>query len=318
MTKPIVTIIGATGGQGGSVVSSFLADGKYAVRAITRNPQSEKGKALQAKGVEVVSADLNNQASLVEAFKDSSIIFAVTDFFEPFMREGPEAAIKVEYTQGINLAKAAALTPTLKHYIWSTLPNAGKLSKGKYLIPHFVGKNQIDDYIRSDPALFAKTTFIWVGWFASNTAFPFFKPSLLKTSGKYVLLQPTPPTTKVLSVGDQTKNVGPFVVAIANKPELTLPGKFVLAETEWTTNGAILETWGKITGKETEYVEIGLEEYDRLWPQWGQEMGSMMKLWEEYGDQSWTGEEFLTREGLGITEPLVGLEKTFETLDWSE
>jgi NAD(P)-dependent dehydrogenase (short-subunit alcohol dehydrogenase family) len=69
MTKPIVVVIGATGGQGGSVVSSFLSDGKYAVRGITRNTHSEKAKALHAKGVEVVSADLNNQSSLVEAFK---------------------------------------------------------------------------------------------------------------------------------------------------------------------------------------------------------------------------------------------------------
>jgi len=69
MTKPIVAIIGATGGQGGSVVSAFLADGNYTVRGITRNPSSEKALALKTKGVEVVSADLNSLDSLVEAFK---------------------------------------------------------------------------------------------------------------------------------------------------------------------------------------------------------------------------------------------------------
>jgi len=73
MTKPVVVVIGATGGQGGSVISSFLSDGNYSVRGITRNTQSEKAKTLHAKGVEVVSADLNDQASLVEAFKVLSL-----------------------------------------------------------------------------------------------------------------------------------------------------------------------------------------------------------------------------------------------------
>lgn len=100
----------------------------------------------------------------------------MTDFFEPFSSKGPEAAIEVEYAQGVNLAKAASATSTLKHYIWSTLPNAARISGDKYKIPHFVGKNAIDDYIKSDAVLLPKTTFLWVTWFASNTTFPIFKP----------------------------------------------------------------------------------------------------------------------------------------------
>ena len=111
--------------------------------------------------------------------KGATLIFAVTDFFEPFASKGPEEAIKVESAQGINLAKAASATPTLKHYIWSTLPNGKKISGGKYIIPHFEAKNQIDDYIKSDPVLLPKTTFIWVTFFASNLFFPMFTPNLV-------------------------------------------------------------------------------------------------------------------------------------------
>jgi hypothetical protein len=111
--------------------------------------------------------------------KGATLIFAVTDFFEPFAAKGPEEAIKVESAQGINLAKAAAATPTLKHYIWSTLPNGKKISGGKYVVPHFEAKNQIDAYIKSDPELLAKTTFVWVTFFASNLFFPMFTPNLL-------------------------------------------------------------------------------------------------------------------------------------------
>ena len=85
----------------------------------------------------------------------------------------------VETAQGINLAKAASATPTLKHYIWSTLPNGSKVSGGKYVVPHFEAKNKIDAYIKSDPVLLPKTTFLWVAFFASNIFFPMFTPNLV-------------------------------------------------------------------------------------------------------------------------------------------
>ena len=87
--------------------------------------------------------------------------------------------MKVETAQGINLAKAASTTPTLKHYIWSTLPNGKKISNGKYIVPHFEAKNQIDAYIKTDPVLLPKTTFVWITYFASNLFFPMFQPNLL-------------------------------------------------------------------------------------------------------------------------------------------
>jgi uncharacterized protein YbjT (DUF2867 family) len=73
MSKPIAVIIGATGGQGGSVVDSFLKDGTYQVRGVTRNVQSDKAVALRQRGVEVVTGDLNDQSSLTEAFKVRSV-----------------------------------------------------------------------------------------------------------------------------------------------------------------------------------------------------------------------------------------------------
>jgi nucleoside-diphosphate-sugar epimerase len=144
MSLPILTVIGATGAQGGSVVDSALAAGHYHVRAITRNTSSAKAQALRDAGAEVVSADLNDEASLVAAFAGSSAIYAVTDFFEPFAAHGPEKGMEIEISQGKNLANAAFKTPSLRHYIWSTLPNGKEISKGKYLVPHFEAKNKID------------------------------------------------------------------------------------------------------------------------------------------------------------------------------
>jgi uncharacterized protein YbjT (DUF2867 family) len=66
--SPIITVIGATGVQGGSVIDAALKSGIYKVRAITRNINSDKAKALAARGVELATADLNDEQSLIKAF----------------------------------------------------------------------------------------------------------------------------------------------------------------------------------------------------------------------------------------------------------
>lgn len=222
----------------------------------------------------------------------------------------------IEVARGKALANAAAKTETLQHYIWSTLPNGKLLSAGKHIVPHFEGKNLIDAYIKQNSALLAKTTFLWNAFYASNLLFPFFKPNLVKTSGKYIWLQPTPASTAISILGDATTNIGPFVSGILKRPDLTLPGRFVLATTEETTQGELLQAWSRATGKPTEYVEISMEAYDRLWPMWGKEMGSMLKLWEDLKENSWGGEEVVTKADLEITEPLTTMEVWFKSADW--
>jgi len=315
MSNNIISVVGATGSQGGSVIAALLKDSNYSIRAITRNPESDAAKALKAQGVQIAKADVNDLATLVAAFEGSSVIYAVTDFFEPFAKHGPTKAMEIEVEQGINLAKAAASTSTLKHYIWSTLPNGKKVSGGKYVVPHFEAKNKIDEYIKSDAALFAKTTFLWVTFYASNYYFPMFTPYHIPTAGKYIQLQSTPPTVPIKTIGDVRTNVGIFVKAILATPEKTLPGKFVLAYAEETTAGDLLQTWAKAQGKVAQYVQIDETTFNAMWPMWSEEMGVMMQFWNEFGDKSWTGEEgILTKEDLNVKEGLVGVEQTFAAL----
>ena len=56
----IITVVGATGSQGGSVIRTLLGNKSYKLRAITRDPASDAAKALVAQGVEVVKADAND------------------------------------------------------------------------------------------------------------------------------------------------------------------------------------------------------------------------------------------------------------------
>lgn len=55
----LITVFGATGNQGGSVIQAILADPtlskEFKLRGITRDASKPAAQALQAKGVEMVS-----------------------------------------------------------------------------------------------------------------------------------------------------------------------------------------------------------------------------------------------------------------------
>ena len=165
--KKIIAVLGATGAQGGGLVRAILADrnGEFAARAITRHPDSEKGRALEAAGAEVVAADLDDQKSLERAFTGVHGVFAVTNFWEHF---SPER----ELTQAGNIARAAKAAG-VKHVVWSTLEDTRQFVPltddrmptlgGKYKVPHFDAKGEADQLFRDAgvPTTFLLTSFYW-------------------------------------------------------------------------------------------------------------------------------------------------------------
>src|SRR6476620_4380664 len=68
--KKIIAVVGATGAQGGGLVRAILNDPSsgFAVRALTRQVDSEKGKELKKLGAGLGSADLDDVESLKRAF----------------------------------------------------------------------------------------------------------------------------------------------------------------------------------------------------------------------------------------------------------
>lgn len=58
--RPLVLVTGATGAQGGSVARHLLRSGRWAVRAVTRDPRSAAAAALTALGADVVACDLTD------------------------------------------------------------------------------------------------------------------------------------------------------------------------------------------------------------------------------------------------------------------
>ena len=78
----MISVSGATGGQGKSVVNSLLDTSDFKVRALTRNPERSGAKSLQEKGCEVVKVDMNDSDSFLEkAIIGSYGVFAVTNYW---------------------------------------------------------------------------------------------------------------------------------------------------------------------------------------------------------------------------------------------
>jgi len=165
--KKIIAVVGATGAQGGGLVRAILEDknGGFAARAITRDPNSDKAKALAEAGAEVVAADVDNVKSLQKAFEGAHGAYCVT-FFWAHMKPEKELA------EARNMAQAAK-DAGVRHVIWSTLEDTRKsipLSDdrmptlmGKYKVPHFDAKGEANDIFTElgVPTTFLLTSFYW-------------------------------------------------------------------------------------------------------------------------------------------------------------
>jgi uncharacterized protein YbjT (DUF2867 family) len=164
-TRPVIAVIGATGAQGGGLVEAILADPRheFAVRALTRKPDSPAARALAARGAEVVYCDLDAPDSIAAAFAQAHGAFAITDFWEYF---SPER----ELAQAWNIAGAARRTG-LRHIVWSTLEDTRlqvplhdtrmPTLLGRYKVPHLDAKGESDQYFRDLPTTFLRTSFFW-------------------------------------------------------------------------------------------------------------------------------------------------------------
>lgn len=318
MTK-IITIVGATGTQGGSVVRALLGDPKYSVRAITRNAKSDAAQALVARGVDVVEADLHDVDSLRAAFAGSHAIFAVTNFFEALPTMGVERSMEIETLLGTNLADAAAATESLAHYVWSTLPNSRRNTGGKIVVPYYESKNCVDDYIREKHAqLLQNTTFFWVGWYAGNMDYPWFKPIVVPSaddgdsSNSYIELLGVSPSTIMPLAGDEKTNVGLFVRAILNRPEKVLPAKTVAGFVGQETYVEVMQSYGAAQGIKVRCVQIPKDDYRELWPVWGELMDTTNSYFELMGSKAFSSVDdvVLTKEDLEV-EGLVGAAQAF-------
>lgn len=165
--KKIIVVVGATGAQGGGLVRAIANDKSdaFTVRALTRNVNSDKAKALASLGAEVVAADLDDVESLKQAYAGAYGAFCITNYWE-------HLSPKKELTQARNMAQAAKHA-NLQHVIWSTLEDTRRwvpltdnrmpTLMGKYKVPHFDAKGEANAEFTGlgVPTTLYHTSFYW-------------------------------------------------------------------------------------------------------------------------------------------------------------
>jgi uncharacterized protein YbjT (DUF2867 family) len=113
-----VLVIGATGKQGGAAARELLAAG-VPVRALVRDPESDKAREIAELGAELVVGDLYDKDSLVEPCTGVRAVFGV---FAPDMAN---LAADNERVHSENLV-AAAVEAGVPHFIHSSVSGAGE------------------------------------------------------------------------------------------------------------------------------------------------------------------------------------------------
>jgi hypothetical protein len=179
----MLNLIEADHKQGSSVAKVFLDQEGWKVRGITRDPSKESSKKWASQGVETVAGDLDNLESLKKAFSGANVVFGSTDFWQHLQdpnthqlaaeqkRTPNEVAYDREVAQGKVIVDAAAANiATLDRFVLSTLSEARKWSNGTILWnKHFDAKAEAVNYLKATyPELWAKTSLLQLGYFASN------------------------------------------------------------------------------------------------------------------------------------------------------
>jgi uncharacterized protein YbjT (DUF2867 family) len=271
MSRRLVTVFGAAGKQGGSVVDALIPAG-YDVRAVTRKPDGDAAKSLRSRGVQVVQGDIAEDSVeyLAKIMKGSYGAYLMTDFWDA-------SSMMKEVDHGHKLADAAKRAG-VKHVFWSTLPNVEKIAKGKYDVPHFTHKAKVEEYIRSlqeqSPKAFKFTTFIAPSFYYQNFK-DFFLPK--KEGDTWVF---TLPETKKLT-GFDVRQTGPAVVTALNDPE-EWNGRRIDYYGEHASPQTYIDTFSKVTGLKVRLNSMPREEFAKLGFPTAKELAHMFGWFDEF------------------------------------
>ena len=276
--KKIIAVVGATGAQGGGLARAILDDkfSQFALRALTRNPNSDKAKALADAGAEVVEADVDDVKSLRSAFTDAHGAFCVTFYWEHLKPEK-------ELAHARNMAQAAK-DAAVHHVIWSTLEdtrnfvplsdNRMPTLMGKYKVPHFDAKGEADKIFRE---LEVPTTFLLASFYWDN----FIHFGMGPKKGPDGKLALNLPMAKKKLAGIASEDIGKVAYAIFQRGDEMI-GKSVGVAGGHQTGAQLAKSLSKALGKEVVYNEIAHADYRALGFPGADDLGNMFQFYCDF------------------------------------
>lgn len=278
--KKIIAVVGATGAQGGGLVRAIQndVDGGFKARALTRDVNSDKAKALASLGAEVVAANVDDVESLKKAFAGAYGVYCVTFFWDHF---SPER----EIAQATAMAEAAKHAG-LQHVIWSTLEDTRRwvpLSDnrlptlmGKYKVPHFDAKGECN-HLFTDlgvPTTFLLTSFYWDNFVGFGTG---------PKKGPDGVLAITLPLGDKKLPGIAAEDIGKCAYGIFKRGS-ELIGETVGIAGEHLTGTEMAAAFTRALGQEVRYNEVSPDVYRGLGFPGAEDLGNMFQFKRDFNE----------------------------------
>jgi len=233
----IILVTGATGKQGGAVARELLSHG-YKVRAMTRKQTESAARELAARGAEIVTADLDQPATLERALAGVWGVFAVQNTWE--------AGVVQEELQGKRFAEIAK-NAGVEHFVYSSVGSAHR----KTGIPHFDNKARVEEKVRG--LGFPSSVIIRPVFFMENWISPWFKPGL--DEGKLFIALKPETRLQMIAVED----IGRFG-RIAFERDKELNGRAIDIAGDQRTVPETAEILGRALGRAVTVVPVPIAE----------------------------------------------------------
>lgn len=276
--KKTIAVMGATGAQGGSLVRAILNDqsGGFTARAIMRDVNTDKAKALAQQGAEVVAADLDNPESLKRAFVGAYGVYCVTFYWAHFSPEKELAHV--------HAMAEAAKDAGIEHAIWSTLEDTRQwvpLSDermptlmGKYKVPHFDAKGEADRFFVEAGV---PTTFLLASFYWDNMIYFGMGPK----RGEDGTLAITLPMGDKKLAGIAAEDIGKCAYGIYKRGRDYL-GERVGIAGDHLTGAEMAAALTKVLGQEVRYNDVPPEVYRSFGFPGADDLGNMFQFYRDF------------------------------------
>lgn len=189
---------------------------------------------------------MDDTTSLTKVMTGATAVFGVTNYWEHLDKAR-------ETTQGKNLVDAAKAAH-VSHFIFSSLPNVTKLTKGALThVYHFDAKAEVEEYARASGV---PSTYFHAGFYMTNVPMKMMRPA---ADGTWTFSMPIPKEAPV-PVYD-TEDTGKYIkAAVLNRDKVL--GKQILGATEYMTLEGLVDAFKKVfpeAGKTARYEQVSDE-----------------------------------------------------------